>query len=182
MTLGFCVALWFLSSLSITCFIAPRFVLLALFVTLAFPVPNSFLLFFFVSFTSSFSFQCFVVLHVIFVSCTCSSSFVPHTRSHSGLSVRSLTTYILETSWPCCDPQVQEIQKNLHFLKSKQIAGYEMSWTNLLCKDCTFCSLNLSSSDILSFSSVTFSSLLQKEENHTLSNIVRNLYIHQRFR
>lgn len=80
--------------------LATRFVFLALFVTLAFPVPNSFLLFFFVSFTSSFSFQCFVVLHVIFVSCTCSSSFVPHTRSHSGLSVRSLTTYILETS--CC--------------------------------------------------------------------------------
>ena len=182
MTIGFCVALWFPSSLSITCFIAPRFVLLALFVTLAFPVPNSFLLFFFVSFTSSFSFQCFVVLHVIFVSCTCSSSFVPHTRSHSGLSVRSITTYSLETSWPCCDPQVQEIQKNLHVFKSKQISGYEMFWTNLLCKDCTFCSLNLSSSDILSFSSVTFSSLLQKEENHTLSNIVHNLYIHQQFR
>ena len=106
--------------------LATRFFLLALFVTLAFPVPNSFLLFFFVSFTSSFSFQCFVVLHVIFVSCTCSSSFVPHTRSHSGLSVRSLPIYILETSWPCCDPQVQEIQKNLHVFKSKQISGYEM--------------------------------------------------------
>ena len=105
--------------------LATRFVFLALFVTLAFPVPNSFLLFF-VAFTSSFSFQCFVVLHVIFVSCTCNSSFVPHTRSHSGLSVRSLTTYILETSWPCCDPQFQEIQKNLYVFKSKQISGYEM--------------------------------------------------------
>ena len=179
MTLGFSVVLRFFSSVSLLVLLATRFVFLALFVTLAFPVPNSFLLFFC---TSSFSFECFVVLHVIFVSCTCNSSFVPHTRSHSGLSVRSLTTYILETSWPCCDPQVQEIQKNLHFLKSKQIAGYEMSWTNLLCKDCTFCSLNLSSSDILSFSSVTFSSLFQKEENHTLSNIVHNLYIHQQFR
>lgn len=99
--------------------LATRFVLLALFVTLAFPVPNSFLLFF-VSFTSSFSFQCFVVLHVIFVSCTCSSSFVPHTRSHSGLSVRSLTTYIWETSWPCCDPQVQEIQKIYTFLSQNR--------------------------------------------------------------
>ena len=37
-------------------------------------------------------------------------------------------------------------------------------FVHLLCSDWTFCSLNFSSSDILSFSSVTFSSLLRKEK------------------